>query len=79
MDDSTKDGGPAFLNLQAVKVWNGDRHEERPEKGYYLHNGMSLLDYFAAHAPFPIEGDEYADASNRYHWARAMLAERSKP
>lgn len=58
----------------------------RPENVYYLEtSGMTLRDYFAAHAPVPANmswnnranllGEE---VEYRYKYADAMLAERAK-
>ena len=42
--------------------------------------GMTLRDYFAAHAPFPCGPMDSLrdDAEARYRWADFMLAERNK-
>ncbi len=64
------DGGPAFPTDQ----WDSK---------IFSFNGMSLLDYFAAHAPEidQIHGGESKfaqDARHRYTWADAMIAERAR-
>jgi len=78
MTDESKDGGPAFPT------------EPNTQPGVYVHHGMSLRDYFAAHAPWAranflgdpedvaIERVAARMAKQAYAFADAMLAERSK-
>lgn len=72
---STHDGGPAFPR-QLKQVDNPidfERHELRAQ------SGMSLRDYFAAHAPNPFDPMQIEDhCAFRYRFADAMLAERAK-
>ena len=74
-----KDGGAAFPTTGMQ--YNIDRDEF--EVGSY--SGMSLRDYFAAHAPEPPVWWKH-DAEHeeqyykwRWHYADAMLAQRGKP
>ena len=62
-----KDGGPAFPNESDFGV---------SDKSC----GMSLRDYFAAHAPIPAKaGATWGEhAQLRWEYADAMLAERDK-
>ena len=63
------DGGPAFPNVPdgAGDKWSDWDH------------GMTLRDYFAAHAPTPAEEMDIADhCAYRYRYADAMLAAREK-
>jgi hypothetical protein len=75
-----KDGGPAF-SLPAHKVRLG---EGRQTLHVAANNGMSLRDYFAAHAPDPpyywTHSVEHEDQFYiwRWHYADAMIAERDK-
>jgi hypothetical protein len=75
---NTKDGGPAFPRPFSD---NGGDTYERMENAQ---EGMSLRDYFAAHALAVIPGDA-SDAhgikdlaADAYQIADAMLAERAK-
>jgi len=66
------DGGPAFPH------WDP---QDGPQGA--VHNGMSLRDYFAAHAPAPFpdwnggERNTRSIVKWRYYYADAMLKQRS--
>lgn len=68
------DGGPAFPTFES----NGEGHL------YCSGAGMSLRDYFAAHAPEPPAAWHGGDRTIadciawRWHYADAMLKERAK-
>lgn len=75
--NETKDGGPAFPRPQAESTNPSRYHAEQ--------DGMSLRDYFAAHAPVTIpqtmtsSAVEFEIAAIRaYRWADALLAERNR-
>ena len=72
-----KDGGPAFPETHvAEQILPGGMIIA----GWHGQSGMSLRDYFAAHAPewvgSGLSSDELIKA--RWAWADAMLAERDK-
>ena len=80
------DGGPArpckLPSLISVDPVTGEQTHIRCDD---WHPGMSLRDYFAAHAPFGETVGKYGqslkevndvDARNRYAWADAMLRAR---
>ena len=56
------DGGPAFPSHGSM--------------GEVAHEGMSLRDYFAVHAPGQVSCDAAEDARLRYRWADFMLEAR---
>ena len=81
---SDKDGGPAFPSLDIYESYNCDR--ERYEVKSDTATGMSLRDYFAAHAmtglAFCLDSGERGTvgvAKIAYELADAMLAVRVKP
>ena len=69
MISDIKDGGPAFPNKAS---YDG-------QSGYSIHGGMTLRDYFAAHAPVPQTAMPVAEhCAYRYRYADAMLAARAQ-
>lgn len=84
MTEKINDGGPAFPNTGLQVTWGDDGKQVEEREG--LHAGMSLRDYFAAHAP-PMDPQWHQDmradsamvyredalADWAYHYADAML------
>ncbi len=76
--------GPAF---PARVMLNASVDPSSPIYAEGLHPGMSLRDYFAAHAPHAVVTSSEADLSRRaadhatwaYLYADAMIATRKKP
>jgi len=76
------DGGPAFPILNVHQSWDHDRGTYGVETDVTA-TGMSLRDYFAAHAPAPPSSmNDWSDtalqsfAKNAYRWADAMMEAR---
>lgn len=74
-----KHGGPAFPQAQCPQCGSGHESHTVEDKG------MSLRDYFAAHAPILDkksfeQGDSSLriDAARAWRWADALLAERER-
>ncbi len=87
----TSDGGPAFPTWTPPLVKSDGETIEVVEGSQYHVPGMSLRDYFAAHAPEIPEHNKHSLRDSgwadwidlniiwRYEYADAMLAEREKP
>ena len=75
------DGGPAF---PVVTQWQITGEHDDTRRATDLRHGMTLRDYFAAHAPEPYESWHDGERSMkniiewRWSYADAMLAERKK-
>ena len=75
------DGGP----VHPVRIPTGGVHAVDEPAPSELHTGISLRDYFAAHADerawlqHHYESDGISSVAWRYRYADAMLAEREKP
>ena len=73
---SASDGGPAFPTPKGEMVFPADGPIfERP----IAVPGMTLRDYFAAHARITWTRDLTEAAEVAYAWADALIAEREKP
>lgn len=68
---NTPENPPAFPATYDHDGYSSDRHGV---------GGMSLRDYFAAHAPLTqLDGETWEEhAEDRYEYADAMLGQRSK-